>query len=123
MSRRTPPPFARQIHKAALLGATLKNVSLHCGNGAWERANTREVSEATVTAHLVFPRDADPTEFNWQCCNGLTVSILHNPDGPHSIYPPVLQALAAEIVRAGASRVYLIDYKFPLRIYEPRAVA
>ena len=123
MSRRTPPPFSKQIRKAGLLGAPLKNVSLHCGNGAWERANTREVTEATVTVHLVFPKDAEPTEFSWQCCKGLEVSILHNPDGADSIYPPVLEALAAEIVRAGAPRVYLIDHKFPLRIYEPRMAA
>ena len=123
MTRRTPPPFSKQIRKAELLGASLKNVSLHCGNGAWERANTREVSDTTYTVHLVFPKDAEPSELDWQCCKGLVVSILHNPDGRDSIYRPVLEALAAEIVRAGAPKVYLIDYKFPLKMYEPRAVA
>ena len=154
MSRRTPPPFAKQIRKARLLGAPLKNVSLHTGNGCWERAQTREVSDTTTTCHLVFPRNTEPSEFSWKCCSGLVVSILHAPQawsvkyateidketkkqvpvgivltipftafGPDSIFPPVLELLAAEIVRAGARRVFLIDYKFPLRIFEPRAAA
>ena len=123
MNRRKPPPFSKQIRKARMLGATLKNVSLHAGNGSWERAQTREVSDTTTTCHLVFPKDKEPEQFHWHCLAGLIVSILHNPDGRDSIYPPVLEALAAEIVRAGASRVFVIDYKFPLRIYEPRAAA
>ena len=123
MSRRTPPPFSKQIRKAGLLGASLKNVSLHCGNGAWERANTREVSNATNTVHLVFPKDAEPGAFSWACCRGLVVSILHNPDGPDSIYPPVLEQLAAVLILSGARRVYLVDYKWPLRVYEPRVAA
>ena len=121
--RRTPPPFARQVRKARLLGAPLKNVNLHCGNGAWERAQTREVTEATVTVHLVFTKDAKPTEFSWQCCKGLVVSILHNPDGPDSIYPPVLEQLAAVLILSGVRRVYLVNYKWPLRVYAPRVAA
>ena len=123
VSRRTPPPFSKQIRKAGLLGASLKNVSLHCGNGSWERAQTREVSDATNTVHLVFPKDAEPSAFNWRCVAGLVVSILHNPDGKDAIYPPVLEELVAVLVKAGASRVYLIDHKWALRVYEPREAA
>ena len=106
-----------------LQGLTPKNAYVHCGNFAWERAQTWIEGGAVSAAHLVFPRDCNPDQFKWHCLAEFIVSILHNPDGRDAIYPPVLEELAAEIVRAGALKVYVIDYKFPLRIYAPRAAA
>lgn len=123
MSRRQLPPFAEQLRKLRALNTLPKNANIHCGNHAWERARTWIEGGAASAVHLVFPSGAEPDAYRWHCLGGLIVSILHNPDGKDSIYPPVLEALAAEIVRAGAARVFLIDYKFPLRIYAPKGIA
>ena len=116
------PPFARHLHKMRLQGLTPKNVHIHCGNFAWQRAQIWIEVGAVSVAHLVFPKDTEPSEFRWHCLAGLIVSILHNPDGRDAIYPPVLEALAAEIVKAGAPKVYLIDYKWPLKVYAPKEI-
>ena len=100
-----------------------QGVHVHCGNLAWERARTFIEGGAVSVAHIVFPKDAEPDAFRWHCSAGLVVSILHNSDGRDSVYPPVLEPLAEGIVKAGARRVFLIDPKWPVRVYAPRSVA
>ena len=68
-------------------------------------------------AHLVFPKDSEPRDFRWTCLAGLVVTILHNSDGPDSIYPPTLEQLAEVILMDGARCVYVIDPKWPVQTY------
>ena len=120
MTRRKLPPFARELRKMRALHTLdnpLKNAHVHCGNHAWERARTYIEGGAMNVAHLVYPSDSEPGDFKWTCLAGLTVTILHNSDGPNSIYPPTLEQLAELILTDGARCVYVIDPKWPVQTH------
>ena len=115
------PPFAT-LRDRLFNGEPLSNgVHIHCGYKAWERAQILIDGGATNVAHLVFPSDALPTEFDWSVVRDLEVTILHNPDNSsEAIDLLTLGVLAAECIRAGAPKVYRIDPEYPLKIYVPK---
>ncbi len=120
MTRPKLPPFAsdlRKLRKLRSLDDPLKIAHVHCGNFCWERARTYIEGGAMNVAHLVYPSDREPGDFKWTCLAGLTVTILHNSDGPDSIYPPTLEQLAELILLDGARCVYVIDPKWPVQTY------
>ncbi len=120
------PPFAKELQKLRkrhVLDDPLKNAHVHCGNHAWERARTWIEGGAVSVGHIVFPKDSEPGDFRWTCLAGLTVTILHNSDGPDSIYPPTLEQLAELILLDGARCVYVVDPKWSLQIYPSRSEA
>ena len=126
MTRPKLPPFAsdlKKLRKRHSLDSPLKNAHVHAGNHAWERARIYIDGGAESVAHLVFPKDSEPGDFLWTCLAGLVVTILHNSDGPDSIYPPTLEQLAELIVTDGARCVYVVDPKWPVQTYTKRTTA
>ena len=126
MTRPKLPPFAKELRKMRKLRALdnpLKNANVHAGNYAWERARTYIEGGAENVAHLCCPSDSEPRDFRWTCLAGLVVTILHNSDGPDSIYPPTLEQLAEAIILDGARCVYLVDPKWPVKTYPKKATA
>jgi len=116
------PPFARPLKARLSKNDPPQNgVNIHCGYKAWERAQTCIEGGTVNVAHLVFPNDAKPTDINWTVLRNLEVTVLHNPDDP--IEWSTLEELAAEIVRGGACKAYLVDHEHPLKIYIPRRIA
>ena len=120
-----PPPFATFRDRLFNSEPPSNGVHIHCGYKAWERAQTLIDGGGADVAHLVFPSDALPTDFDWTVVDGLEVTLLNNPDDPiESVDLFILAALAAECIRAGAIRVYRVDPDYEIKIYYPwRAVA
>ena len=116
-----PPPFATLRDRLFNGEPPSNGVHIHCGYKAWERAQTLIDGGAADVAHLVFPSDALPTEFDWTVLRGLEVTLLNNPDDPiESVDLFILAALAAECIRAGARKIYRVDAEYPLKTYVPR---
>ena len=123
--RKRLPSFATLRDRLFNGESPSNGIHIHCGYKASERAQTLIDGGAADVAHLVFPSDALPTDFDWGVVRGLEVTLLNNPDDPiESVDLFTLAALAAECVRAGAIRVYRIDPDYEIKIYYPwRAVA
>ena len=124
MTRPKMPPYASgliKLRKRHSLDNPLKNCHVHAGAHAWERAKTYSEGGAENVGHLCFPKGAEPGDFLWTCLAGLTVTILHNSDGPDSVYPPTLEQLAEAIMLDGAKAVYIVDPKFAVKTYPKKA--
>ncbi len=111
------PPFGKQLLSRIRNGKRPTNgVNVHCGYHAWERCRDFFVAGCNC---ILFPSDATPNQFDWSVLHGFEITVIHNPQEPGHIERDVLENLCAEIVRAGAKAVGLVDPEYPLQWFIP----
>ena len=76
------------------------------------------MTEDKTFSHIALPLDTHPREFDWTVLEGLEVAILYFPEDCLVLWES-MERLAVMLVRAGASRVFLLDHEYRIKTYQP----
>ena len=117
MSRRPVPPFGKALTKLRSTGAR-PPVCVHTGPDGWESAKAWIDSGDDCFSHLWMPIYMAPSDLDWRVCAGLEVAILYHPIDDDVPWETV-DGLAIIIVKAGATKVCILDYFFQMKTFLP----